>query len=49
MVFRYHYWNRKLPELMLRTLLTADAQTGRFKLRPVEKTRLLTDSTAYVD
>jgi hypothetical protein len=31
MVFRYHYWNRKLPELMLRTLLTPDAQEVRFE------------------
>jgi hypothetical protein len=31
MVIRYHYWNRKLPELMVRTLLTADAQTVRFE------------------
>ncbi len=26
MFFRYHYWNRKLPELVLRTLLTDGAQ-----------------------
>jgi hypothetical protein len=26
MVFRYHYWNRKLPKLMFRTLLTGGAQ-----------------------
>jgi hypothetical protein len=26
MFFRYHYWNRKLPELVLRTLLTEGAQ-----------------------
>jgi hypothetical protein len=31
MVFRYHYWNRKLPELMLRNLLIASAQEVRFE------------------
>jgi hypothetical protein len=31
MVFRYHYWNRKLPEFVLRPLLTDGAQTVRFE------------------
>jgi hypothetical protein len=31
MVFRYHFWNRKPPEVMLRTLLTGSAQEVRFE------------------
>jgi hypothetical protein len=31
MVSRYHYWIRKLPERMLRTLLTGSAQEVRFE------------------
>jgi hypothetical protein len=31
MVFRYHYWNRKPPERMLRTLLTGSAQEVCFE------------------
>jgi hypothetical protein len=31
MVFRYHFWNRKLPELVLRILLTEGAREVCFE------------------
>ena len=38
MVFRYHYWNRKLLELVFRALLTDGAPEVRFELAIMDYT-----------